>query len=127
MTAAYISSPLWHILISVLKNKANGHYCITIHLFTARSTTPNVTCPDSKTVHVNSRDGTLYNLTSEVTVTEIAGYTTTLTVRNPTIHAMVDDIGSGQIVTVTANFTAGGPLVGTTSQCSYMVNIKGMT
>jgi len=113
-----------HKIILNLKVKANGLYC---NLFTARSTTPIVACPGPKTLYVNSRNGTLYNVTSEVTVTEIAGYTTTLTVSNPTIHAMVDDIGSGQIVTVTANFTAGGPLVGTTSQCSYMVNIKGMT
>ena len=77
-------------------------------------------------VFVNNRDGYLYNV-SKARVTDVPGYTTSLTVSNPTRHAMVDDIGSGQIVTFTANFTAGGPLVGTTSQCSYMVNVEGIS
>lgn len=72
-----------------------------------------------------NRTVTTYSVISDVDVTEVPGYTTTVTYTPSTVQAMVGNIGTAMLVTVSANFTAGGPLVGTISQCSYLIYIRG--
>jgi len=83
-----------------------------------------VSCASPVTISVKDDLTTPYNVTDFVTESPVEDYETSLSLSRDTFTASVEDIGTSFIVTATASFTT-GPLIGTESTCSFMVNFEG--
>jgi hypothetical protein len=91
------------------------HCLFFIVYFTDRNDKPTLTCPDSKTFMVTSRNSETYDYNEDVTFTG-----NIISVNPSIIRSSVDKIGTMELITITA-----ANEFNTESSCTYMVHFVG--